>query len=60
MQNNHWGEPDDVEPLPDWMLAETHRNPQNKTKAGKSLNESILEAMQKPPVPIIIQEPKND
>ena len=60
MQNNYWGEPDDVEPLPDWMLAETHRNPKNKARAGKSLNESILEAMQKPPVPIIIQEPKND
>ena len=60
MQNKHWGEPDDVEPMPDWMLAETHRNQNNKPAKGKSLNESILEAMRKPPVPIIIQEPKND
>lgn len=60
MQNNHWGEPDDVEPLPDWMLAETHRNPQKKTSSAKSLNEAILDAMKKPPVPIIIQEPKNE
>lgn len=57
MQNNHWGEPDDVEPLPDWMLAETHRNPNYRPAKTKSLTESILEAMNKPPVPIIIQEP---
>ncbi len=60
MQNNHWGEPDDVEPMPDWMSAETHRNQNNRPAKGKSLNESIMEAMRKPPVPIIIQEPKND
>ena len=60
MQNNHWGEPGDVEPMPDWMLAETHRNQNNRPAKGKSLNESIMEAMNKPPVPIIIQEPKND
>lgn len=60
MQNNHWGEPDDVEPLPDWMLAETHRNPKNKVKKGKSLDDTIMEAMAKPPVPIIITEPKNE
>ena len=60
MQNDHWGEPDDVEPMPDWMLAETHRNQNNRPAKGKSLTESIMEAMKKPPVPIIIQEPKND
>ena len=60
MQNNHWGEPDDVEPMPDWMLAETHRNPNHKPIKTKSLTESIMEAMNKPPVPIIIQEPPNE
>ena len=60
MQNNHWGEPDDVEPMPDWMLAETHRNPNHRPARGKSLTESIMEAMNKPPVPIIIQEPTNE
>lgn len=60
MQNKHWGEPDDVEPMPDWMLAETHRNQNNRPARGKSLTESIMEAMRKPPVPIIIQEPRND
>ena len=50
---------DDHEPFPDWMLAETHRN--NKQQFGprtKSLNESIMEALHKPAVPIIIVEPK--
>jgi hypothetical protein len=56
---NFWGEPDDVEPLPDWMLAETHRNPQ-KRKPSKSLTEAIEEALRKPPVPIVIKEPRND
>ena len=51
---------DDHEPFPDWMLAETHRNPQYKPRPAKSLTESIMEAMRKPPVPIIIQEPQND
>ena len=43
MNKNFWGEPDDIEPLPDWMLAETHRNPQ-KRKPSKSLTEAIEEA----------------
>ena len=60
MQNKHWGEPDDVEPMPDWMLAETHRNPNYRPAKGKSLTESIMEAMRKPPVSIVIQEPTND
>ena len=59
MQNNHWGEPDDIEPMPNWMLAETHSNCYKPAKT-KSLTESIMEAMNKPPVPIIIQEPTNE
>lgn len=50
---------DDHEPFPDWMLAETHRNNKQQFKpTTKSLNESILEAMKKPAVPIVIPEPK--
>lgn len=55
---NFWGEPDE-EPLPDWMNPETYRNPQPKKRPGRSLNEAIEEAMKKPPVPIIIPEPKD-
>ena len=52
---------DDHEPFPDWMLAETHRqNNQQFRPKTKSLNESILEAMNKPAVPIIIQEPSGE
>jgi len=56
MNKNFWGEPDDIEPLPDWMLAETYRNGKPK-KQGKSLNESILEALKKPAVPVILHDP---
>ena len=50
---------DDHEPFPDWMLAATHRNNKQQFKpTTKSLNESILEAMRKPAVPIVILEPK--
>jgi hypothetical protein len=53
---NFWGEPDDIEPLPDWMLAETHRNSQYR-RPSKSLIEVINEALKKPAVPIVIREP---
>lgn len=54
---NFWGEPDDIEPLPLWMDPKTYQNngPKRKTK---SLNEAINEALKKPAVPIIIQEPE--
>jgi hypothetical protein len=59
LNKNFWGEPDDIEPLPEWMNPKTYSNPKPK-RSGPSLMESIQEAMKKPPVPIIIQEPKND
>jgi hypothetical protein len=59
LNKNFWGEPDDIEPLPEWMDPKTYSNPKPK-RHGPSLMESIQEAMKKPPVPIIIQEPKND
>ena len=51
---------DDDNPLPDWMRAETYRNPQYKPRPVKSLTESIMECLQKPPVPVIIREPTNE
>ena len=57
MKNNFWGDPDD-EPLPDWMNPETYRNPKPKY-SGPSLEDEIKKALAKPPVPIIIQEPKD-
>jgi len=42
------------------MRAETYSNPQYKPRPVKSLTESIMEAMQKPPVPVIIREPTNE
>lgn len=56
MNKNYWGEPDE-EPLPDWMNPQTYRNP--RPRATKSLNESIMEALKKPPVPIIMDEPND-
>ena len=60
MNKNYWGTPDeDSEPLPDWMNPETYRNPKPKMRAAKSLNESILEAMAQPPVPIVPDKEPN-
>jgi hypothetical protein len=58
MSKNFWGEPDDVEPLPEWMDPRTYQNQGYKRKPAKSLNECINEALAKPPVPIIIKEPE--
>ncbi len=60
MNKNFWGEPDDVEPLPDWMLAETYRNGGQPKKKGKTLQEAIDEALRKPPVQVIIREPSGE
>ena len=57
MSNNFWGEPDD-EPLPSWMDPNTYRNQLTPQRRGKTLAQVAEEALQKPPVPIIIQEPK--
>jgi|APCry1669189034_1035192.scaffolds.fasta_scaffold685566_1 hypothetical protein len=48
---------DDDNPLPEWMRAETYRNPQYKPRPAKTLQEAIEETLRKPPVPIIIKEP---
>jgi len=48
-----WGEPDDIEPLPAWMLAETHRK--DNKKSSKPLHEIIQETLKKPAIPVIIE-----
>jgi len=60
MNKNFWGEPDDIEPLPDWMLAETYQNGGQPRKKGKTLQEAIDEALRKPPVQVIIREPSGE
>jgi hypothetical protein len=52
MNKNYWGEPDDIEPFPDWMLAETYRNGVPKKKAAKSLTDIIEETLKKPAIPV--------
>ena len=60
MNHNFWGEPDDMEPLPDWMLADTYRNGGKPKKLGKTLDQTIEETLKKPPVPIIIYDPTKE
>jgi hypothetical protein len=54
---NHWGEPDD-EPLPTWMNPQTYRNGNQMKKSRQSLEEVCANALTKPAVPVIIQEPR--
>jgi hypothetical protein len=54
---NHWGEPDD-EPLPTWMNPQTYHNGNQMKKSRQSLEEACANALTKPAVPVIIQEPR--
>lgn len=57
---NYWGESDE-EPLPDWMNPATYRHGNNKkARIQKSLEDVIQEALKKPPVPIVMSQPKDD
>jgi hypothetical protein len=56
MNKNFWGEPE-PDDLPDWMKPETYKNPQPKKK-GSDMNDVIMEALKKPPIPVEIKEPK--
>lgn len=61
MNKNFWGEPDDMEPLPDWMNPETYRNPKPKLRPTKSIQDSIQEALKKPPVDLsYLNKPPKD
>ena len=54
---NHWGEPDD-EPLPTLMNPKTYNNGNQMKKSRQSLEEACANALTKPAVPVIIQEPR--
>ena len=54
MSHNFWGEPDDIEPLPDWMKPN-----QPTRRPSKSITDIINDTMKKPPIPQIPDEPTN-
>lgn len=54
MSHNFWGEPDDIEPLPDWMKPN-----QSIRRPSKSITDIIRDTMNKPPVPQVPDEPIN-
>ena len=56
MSNNFWGEPDDIEPLPDWMKPGP-RGGFSGRRPGKTLIQVIEEALKKPAIPIVINKP---
>jgi len=60
--NNYWGEPDDDNPLPDWMdpkkCRQLNESKELRKRTGKDLMSVINEALQKPAVPITILPPK--
>lgn len=56
---NWWGEPDDIEPFPDWMLPPSKRQNQlleQKRAASKSVENTIRDILQKPATPVQINE----
>jgi hypothetical protein len=59
--NNEWGEPDDIEPFPDWMLPDNHPHKGiNKRVRGtttKSLEKIAEEVLTKPLIPVRIENP---
>ena len=60
--HNGWGEPDDIEPFPDWMLPDNH--PQKKSvnirrQSSKSLEKVAEEVLTKPLIPVIIESHKD-
>ena len=61
MNNNWWGPPDeDDEPLPEWMRADTYRNPKpSKPFKSPSLEDAINSALKKPPVDLTYLEKTN-
>jgi hypothetical protein len=57
--NNFWGTPDDDEPLPSWMDPKTYQNGGQPKRRGKSLEQIAEEVLKKPPIPVIMIEPKD-
>ena len=60
--NNYWGEPENDNPLPDWMdpkkCRQVNEQKELRRKSGKDLMSVIQEALQKPAVPVTILPPK--
>lgn len=58
-----WGEPDDMEPLPDWMdpvkCKMANEQKELRRKTGGDLNSIIMATLQKPPVPQVPDEPND-
>jgi hypothetical protein len=49
--NNFWGEPDDIEPLPDWMdPKKCHTINEQKNKTG-SVEKAAEKCLKRPPIP---------
>jgi hypothetical protein len=61
MNKNFWGEPDDIEPLPDWMLADTHKNPVNKKFSNtKTVEDAARACLKKPSIDVTNYSIEND
>ena len=63
--SNFWGEPDDIEPMPDWMLPDNHPMKRKSMQGfkglhNKSLEDACAEALRKPPVPILLKPPSEE
>lgn len=58
MNKNYWGEPDDIEPLPDWMNPKTYQNGNLPKKSRQSLEEACAIALTKPAIYVTITEPR--
>jgi hypothetical protein len=52
MNKKYWGEDDDMEPLPDWMRAETYQKNPNFRKTTKTLEQVAADALKKPHIPV--------
>lgn len=56
-----WGEPDDMEPLPDWMdpkkCRQVNEQKEMRRASGRDLNSVIMEALNKPAVPQVEDRP---
>lgn len=49
-KHNFWGDPDDVEPLPDWMNPDTYKDPFKKRLSSRTLEMAAAEVLKQPPI----------
>ena len=58
MSKNFWGDPDDVEPMPDWMNPNTYKKKNNPfAQPTKTVENTIRDTLKKPFIPIQSIEP---